>query len=136
MNLKIYSDGGARGNPGPAAIGVVICGANGDILYEHSDLIGDATNNIAEYLALIAAIEIAKQFSPKHVSFCLDSELVVKQLNGEYKVKDEKMKELFSIVDAERYAFPSFSFTYLPRTHAFMKKADALVNHALDRRTV
>lgn len=134
MKLKIYSDGGARGNPGPGAIGVVICADDDAILYEHSDLIGDATNNIAEYLALIAGIEIAKQFKPAHVDFYLDSELVVKQVTGHYRVKDDKMKELFFIVESERYAFPSHTFSYLPRTHAFMKKADALVNNALDRK--
>jgi ribonuclease HI len=136
MNLKIYSDGGARGNPGPAAIGVVVCADDGTVLYEHSDLIGEATNNIAEYLALIAAIEIAKQYKPLQVSFFLDSELVVKQLQGEYRVKDETLRELYSIIVAERHAFRQITFTHVPRTHAFMKKADALVNYALDRRKV
>ena len=136
MNLKIYSDGGARGNPGPAAIGVVICSDDHTILYEHSDRIGHATNNIAEYLGLIAAIEIAKQFNPSRVAFFLDSELVVKQLCGEYKVKDEKMKELYSVVQSEKSAFSSISYTHLPRTHEFMQKADALVNRALDKKQI
>jgi len=134
MNLKIYSDGGARGNPGPAAIGVVICADDDTILCEHSDLIGTATNNIAEYLALIAAIEIAKQYKPVQVSFFLDSELVVKQLSGEYRVKDDSLRELYSIVVSEESAFKKIAFTHVPRTNAFMKKADKLVNSALDRR--
>jgi len=136
MNLKVYSDGGARGNPGPAGIGVVICADDDSILYEHSDRIGHATNNIAEYLGLIAAIEIAKQFKPSVVSFFLDSELVVKQMRGEYKLKNEKMKELCTIAQTEIGALPSVSFTHLPRTHEFMQKADALVNCALDRKTI
>lgn len=134
MQLNIYSDGGARGNPGPAAIGVVVCDESHAVVYEHKDTIGTATNNVAEYLALIAAYEIVKTFHPTVLSFHLDSELVVRQMRGEYKVKHDNMKKLFTVVKENERLFPTVSYTHLPREHEFMRKADKLVNDALDGR--
>lgn len=132
MGLIVYSDGGARGNPGLAAIGVVVCDQNGTVLDSHKDCIGIATNNVAEYLALIAAYEIVKLRHETNVAFHLDSELVVKQMRGEYKVKDDKMKQLYAVIKQEEKRFGSVSYTHLRREHPYMQKADRLVNDALD----
>ena len=96
--LHVYTDGGSRGNPGPAAIGVVVCSAEDVLLVEHKEFLGEATNNIAEYTAMIRALEIAKDFTTGLVICVSDSELMVKQLNGEYKVKAEHLKPLYGQV--------------------------------------
>src|SRR3989339_130325 len=97
--LFIYCDGGARGNPGPAAIGVVIRDEHGKLVETIAKKIGSATNNVAEYSAVIAALDWVLDFAEDmELEFYLDSELVVRQLNGEYKVKDLKLKELFLTV--------------------------------------
>jgi len=132
MELKLYTDGGARGNPGPGAIGVLLCDSSGEEMVRHGDCIGQATNNIAEYCALIAGLEIARQHNPDVLSCFLDSELVVKQLTGLYKVKNESMKKLFGEVKELETIFNDISFTHVPRTHEKMRIADKLVNQALD----
>ena len=91
MKVIIYTDGGARGNPGPAGIGVVIYDEKKVLLATHKRYIGEATNNQAEYQAVILALEKALELGAKRVDFKLDSELVVKQLRGEYKVKNEQL---------------------------------------------
>ena len=133
MKLKTYSDGGARGNPGPAAIGVLICSAEGEILEEHSQTVGDATNNVAEYLAVIEAIKKAKALNADEVECHLDSELVVKQLNGEYRLKHYNMQKLFDEVQKLRPSFTRISFAHLKREEPNMRRADQLVNYALDQ---
>jgi ribonuclease HI len=135
--LIINTDGGSRGNPGPAGIGVVFSNADGQILAEYKEYIGEATNNIAEYRALILALEKAKSFSVKdgsasgwdEIECRLDSELVVKQIRGEYKVKDEKLMPLFGQVH-ELSFFKPIKFVHVRRE--FNKEADALANLALD----
>ncbi len=131
--IKIFTDGGARGNPGPAAVGIVIFSDEKKIA-QIKKCIGTATNNIAEYSAVLEALEyLAKEDSVNEAEFFLDSELVVKQLNGVYKVKDPKLKELFwqikqKICELKLQA----SFTHVPREQN--KQADALVNEALDEK--
>ena len=132
MKLRIYTDGGARNNPGPGAIGALICNEDDEELIRHEDCIGNATNNIAEYCALIAGLEIALTLNPTDVQCFLDSELIVKQLQGVYRVKNEHMQTLYQEVKQKETNFKNISYTYLPRNHAKMKIADALVNHALD----
>lgn len=129
QKLIINTDGGSRGNPGPAAIGVVFSDDKGQTLAEYKERIGEATNNIAEYRALILALEKAKGFDCEEIECRLDSELVVRQLKGEYKVKDEKMKALFAKVQ-ELIFFRPIKFVHVRRE--FNKEADALVNQALD----
>lgn len=128
--LIIHTDGGARGNPGPAAIGIVISKPDGEVLLEYKEVIGQATNNMAEYMAVVKALELVERFEPEAIDFYLDSELVVKQLNQEYKVKNEELGKLFMQIWNKLKGFKHVTFTHIPR--AQNKRADALVNKALD----
>ncbi len=132
MKLKIYTDGGARGNPGLAAIGVLICDAENEIIAEHGETIGEATNNVAEYRALIEGLRRAEGFKPDELECFLDSELVVKQLRGEYKLKNYALQKLFDEAQKELKKFKAVSFHHLRREAGHMPRADQLVNWALD----
>jgi ribonuclease HI len=127
--LVINTDGGARGNPGPAGIGVVFSDENGEVVAKFKEYIGEATNNVAEYRALILALEKAKNFECQEIECRLDSELVVKQLRGEYKVKDDKMKGLYAEVQELTFFKP---VTYVHVRREKNKLADELVNEAID----
>lgn len=135
--ITIFTDGGARGNPGPAAIGVYILDTNGKVLKEVSESIGNATNNFAEYQAVMRGLETVKQhFGSKtkdmHFEIKLDSELVKKQLNGEYQIKEPGLVPHFIAIHNLRVSsFPNLTFTHVRRE--FNKEADRLVNEALDR---
>lgn len=131
--IIIYSDGGARGNPGPAAIGAVIYDAAGRELDRISKTIGETTNNQAEYKALIAALESAKNLGAESVVCHLDSELVVRQLQGKYKVREETLKPLIGEVLRLTGKFSQIQFVHVPREKN--KLADMLVNEALDSAT-
>jgi ribonuclease HI len=131
QKLIINTDGGSRGNPGPAAVGVVFYDEGGQILARYKEYIGEATNNIAEYKALILALKKAKDFECEEIECRLDSELVVRQLHGVYKVKDEKMRVLYAQVQ-ELIFFKPIKFVHVRRE--LNKEADALVNAALDER--
>lgn len=131
MKLIIHTDGGARGNPGPAAIGAVIQDESGKVLHEISEYIGETTNNQAEYRALLAALKKAQELSPSSVQCKLDSLLVVKQLNREYKVKDAGLAKVFVEIWNLAQSFPEITFVHIRRE--FNKEADRLVNEALDR---
>ena len=127
------SDGGARGNPGPGAIGVVIR-RNGQVLMKYSGFIGKlVTNNTAEYEALIKALELALKFG-KEVTCILDSELVVKQLLGEYKVKNPNLLKLFQKVQKVQDKFNKVKYLHASRWDRFQKMADELVNEELNKR--
>ena len=132
MKLKTFTDGGARGNPGPAAIGILICDQEGEILVEHAEAIGEATNNVAEYKALIEGMRRAKELQAEELECYLDSELVVKQLRGEYKLKNYNMQKLFDQVRKIEQGFQHVSYTHLRREEDGMRRADQLVNLALD----
>ncbi len=129
QKLIINTDGGSRGNPGPAGIGVVFSDEKGEIIATFREYIGEATNNIAEYEALIMALEKARDFEASEIECRLDSELIVRQLNGQYKVKDENLKKLFNRVK-ELVFFKPVKFIHIRREQN--KKADELVNLALD----
>jgi len=131
MKLIINTDGGSRGNPGPAAIGVVIKDGAGKVLFKIGKCIGNTTNNQAEYQAVVLAIEKAKEIGGTELEFKLDSELVVKQLNGEYKVKDAGLAQQFLKIFNARSKFKSVSFKHVRRE--LNAEADAMVNEALDR---
>lgn len=131
-----YTDGGARGNPGPAAIGVHIVDGQGAVLKEVSEKIGNATNNIAEYQAVLTALQTLKQMYGKktkevHFEIRMDSELVKKQLNHEYQIKEPGLVPSFVEIHNMRVAgFPQLTLTHVPREKN--KEADRLVNEALD----
>ncbi len=128
--LFVHVDGGARGNPGPAAIGVVVSDPDGVVVREVAERIGVATNNVAEYRALLRGAEEARALGASEVEFVNDSELVAKQLTGAYKVKHPAMKELFLEALAALRGFDRWSIRSVPR--AQNAGADALVNQALD----
>ena len=130
MKLVIHVDGGARGNPGPAAIGVVVSDPEGDVLGELGEPIGVATNNVAEYRALLRGIEWARELGADALEIVGDSELVARQLTGAYKVKHPSMKQLHSEALAALRAFNSWSISTVPRVDN--ARADELVNRALD----
>ena len=128
--VKVYTDGGARGNPGPAAIGVVIKG-NDDKVQEYNKYIGEATNNQAEYQALVLGLEKAKALGAKIIDCFLDSELVVKQLDRQYKIKNKGLGPFFLKIWNLSQSFEEINFHYIPREEN--KEADRLVNLALDK---
>ncbi len=130
MKATLSTDGGARGNPGPAAYGYVLEDEDGTVLAAHGERIGIATNNVAEYSALIAGLEKAIELGLDEVEVVSDSELMVKQMRGEYRVKNEALRELF--LEASRLArrLENVSYTAVRREHNTL--ADRLVNDALD----
>ena len=130
--IKLYTDGGARGNPGPAAIGAVAF-AGGKEVFRIKSKIGKATNNVAEYSALIAGLnKISESYKNASVRCNLDSELLAKQLNGEYKVKNQKLKILFKEIVELKAQLNDVSFYHITRDKN--KIADSLVNKALDNK--
>jgi ribonuclease HI len=131
MKLIIYTDGGARGNPGPAGIGVVVYNAERQVVAEISEFLGVATNNQAEYRALIAAFKKAQALSATELECYLDSELIVKQLNREYKVKNKDLAPLFLVIHNLSLNFKRITYTHIPREQNCA--ADKLANQAMDR---
>ena len=130
MKLRVNVDGGSRGNPGPAAIGVVVRDENGEVIADAAEPIGMATNNIAEYRALLRGIELAAEHGATEIDLLGDSELVVKQVRGEYRVKDAGLRPLHAQARQALSAFSSWSFGHVRREQN--AEADALVNQALD----
>jgi ribonuclease HI len=128
--LVVHVDGGARGNPGPAAIGVVISEPGGEVIDEVAERIGTATNNVAEYRALLRGLERAASLGAREVEIVNDSELVAKQLTGAYRVKHPSMKPLYEEAVTALRAFDRWEVRSVPR--AQNARADALVNQALD----
>ncbi len=128
--VVVNVDGGARSNPGPAAVGVVVATPEGEVIEAVGERIGSATNNVAEYRALLRGIALAKQHGASEADFIGDSELVVKQIRGEYKVKDAGLRELFLEVQRELRGFERWSISHVRRERN--ADADALVNQALD----
>jgi ribonuclease HI len=134
-HLMIFSDGGARGNPGPAAIAFMIRSETGETLTTYASTVGVSTNNQAEYKALLAALDTAASLKAEKVTCHLDSELVVKQLSGEYKVKSRELKELWQRIQELKKRFIEVKFVNVPRTHTIIQEVDTLVNVALDGET-
>jgi ribonuclease HI len=128
--VVVRVDGGARGNPGPAAVGVVVSAPGGEVLDEYAERIGVATNNVAEYQALLRGVQRARALGATQVDFVNDSELVAKQINGAYKVKHPAMRPLYEEAIAALEAFERWSIRSVPR--AQNARADTLVNDALD----
>ena len=130
MKYIVHTDGAARGNPGPAAIGIVIQDETGRVIWETSRSLGTTTNNEAEYLALIAAIEYLKDARAPEADFYLDSQLVVRQLSGQYRVKEPRLQALHGRATMLLNAVPRHRILHVPR--AENARADELANEALD----
>ncbi|MEN9920796.1 MAG: ribonuclease putative phosphoglycerate mutase [Candidatus Parcubacteria bacterium] len=134
--ITIFTDGASRGNPGPAAIGVQVVDARGAVVREVSETIGNATNNIAEYYAVMRGLQVSKEVFGKstkdlQVEVKLDSELVKKQLNAEYQIKEPGLVPYFiEIHNMQVASFPRLTYTHVRRE--FNKEADRLANEALD----
>jgi ribonuclease HI len=130
--VRVNVDGGSRGNPGPAAIAAVVQDGNGEVVEERSEAIGAATNNVAEYRALLLGIERAAALGARRLELVGDSELIVRQVNGEYKVKDEALRGLHRQVREALDDFEEWSIRHVRRDEN--AEADRLVNEELDRK--
>lgn len=130
MKLKIYSDGGARGNPGPAAAGVVIKNEKGETISGFGKYLGEQTNNFAEYTALILGLKKAHELGATEVDCVMDSELVTKQMKREYKVREPNLQKLFIEAYNASTVFKKVSYTHTLRSGN--KEADSWVNKTLD----
>ena len=130
MKARLSTDGGSRGNPGPAAYGYVLETDDGTVLDARGETIGVATNNVAEYRALVAGLEKAHELGVDELEVVSDSELLVKQMRGEYKVKNEALRELFLQASGLARQVGSVTYTAVRREHNEL--ADQLVNEALD----
>ena len=130
MKLIVHVDGGARGNPGPAAAACVVSSPDGEVIDERSQLLGTATNNVAEYRALLLGLDCARELGATEVEVVGDSELIAKQVQGAYKVKHEAMRPLYRQALDSLGRFERWSIRTVPR--AQNSRADALVNAALD----
>ncbi|HYY20850.1 MAG TPA: ribonuclease HI family protein [Thermoleophilaceae bacterium] len=128
--MVVYVDGGARGNPGPAAAAAVVTTADGEELAERSAYLGEATNNVAEYRALLLGLELARELGAREVDVVNDSELVSRQIGGEYRVKHAGLKPLYLEAMAALRGFDRWSVRSVPREGN--ERADQLVNEALD----
>jgi ribonuclease HI len=128
--LTVNFDGGSRGNPGPAAIGVVVSDADGEVVAAVGEKIGTATNNVAEYRALLRGIELAAEHGATEVEIIGDSQLIVRQVDGRYKVKHADMKELHGRAKEALAGFDAWTISEVRRGHN--AEADRLVNEAFD----
>ncbi|MFZ1970920.1 MAG: ribonuclease HI family protein [Candidatus Nanoarchaeia archaeon] len=127
------SDGGSRGNPGPSAIGVIIR-RDEEIITKYTEKIADGTNNVAEYMALIKALELASKFTHEEVTCVLDSELLVRQLLGEYQIKSPNLVPLFLRVQKLQENFDKIKYVHVSRWDRFQKVVDNLLNKELDKK--
>jgi probable phosphoglycerate mutase len=130
LKARLSTDGGARGNPGPAAFGYVLEADDGTVLAAHGETIGTATNNVAEYRGLIAGLEKALELQVDELDVVSDSELIVRQMTGEYKVKNATLQELQAEAADLAARLPRVAYRSVPREHNDL--ADRLVNEALD----
>jgi probable phosphoglycerate mutase len=130
VSARLFTDGGARGNPGPAAYGYVLEDAEGTVVAAHGEAIGVATNNVAEYRGLIAGLEKAAELGVAVLEVVSDSELMVKQMRGEYKVKNEALRKLSLEAASLARRIGSVQYRHVKRAHNEL--ADRLVNEALD----
>lgn len=132
MNIIIYTDGASRGNPGPAAWGFLVSDASGQTLYQEGQTIGIATNNLAEYTAVLKALTYVKDHLPgsHQIEVVTDSLLIAQQLSGQYKVKSSSLRTLFDAIKSLEYELGIVSYRHVPRSAN--QRADRLANQALD----
>jgi len=133
MRVRIYTDGGARGNPGPAAFAYLICTEDDRVLKESDGYIGRATNNEAEYRGLIEALSQARTMGAEEIEVTMDSELIVKQMRGEYRIKAGNLAPLAEEAKRRLSEFRRHSITQVGRDHPMISRTDHLVNDELDR---
>ena len=133
MKARLSTDGGSRGNPGPAAYGYVLEADDGHVLAAHGEAIGRATNNVAEYRGLVAGMAKAAELGIRELEVVSDSELLVKQMLGDYRVKNESLRELWEEANDLERRFAKVRYTAVRRAHNEL--ADRLVNEALDAET-
>ncbi len=133
QRLDVFSDGGARGNPGPSAIAYIVLDEHEHVLERYSRRIGIKTNNQAEYEALIAAMRFASKLDPEEIAFHIDSELVAKHLKGQYRVKSPQLKPLWLEVQQMKQVFKKVKFVHVLRSNRYIEQADEMVNAALDQ---
>lgn len=135
-SVNLYTDGGSRGNPGNGAIAVVICSPKDEILHEYSETIGTCTNNQAEYTALLRGLRLCFEYTSNVVHCTSDSELLVRQMTGKYKVKNETLRVFFEEAKQITRRFRKVTFRHAPRTHRRIRRADQLANDAQDGNAV
>jgi len=128
--IHLYTDGGSKGNPGAGSIGIVICTDSNKILHEFSECIGHCTNNQAEYKALIKGLDLSAKYTRVEVVCFSDSELLVKHMNGEYRLKNDTLRELFHEVNKNAGVFKNITYQHVKRTHQKIQRADKLLNYA------
>ena len=132
--LEVYTDGASRGNPGPAAYGFIFV-KNNEILFEESKTIGTTTNNTAEYYAILSALKRAQEFATEPIIVYSDSELVIKQINNQYRITKPHLAQLRVELATLQKNFRDIRFRNVPREHRFIRRCDELCNQALDRET-
>lgn len=132
--VKLFSDGGCRGNPGPGAIGLLIMGRADQELDKRAECIGNTTNNRAEYNALIRGLDLCAKHTRGHVVCFMDSQLVVNQMTGTWRLKNEELRSLYYEVRKRELAFKGVTYQYVERTNPYMKKVDRLLNEAFEGR--
>lgn len=135
-SLNIYTDGASRGNPGKAALAFIMIKNNElDPFYSYSEYIGKTTNNVAEYRAIISALEEAKKLTSGNIHVFTDSQLVVRQVKRQYKVKATHLRPLFEKIDQLIISFEKVEFTHLPRENKYIAMSDALCNEELNKKS-
>ena len=131
--LFIYTDGASRGNPGPSAIAFLALGEHQTLIKEHAETIANTTNNVAEYSAIITAMEYALDASEKEITITSDSELVISQLNNTYKVKAKHLFKYFDQVKELEKGFKKVIYKHAPRDNKYISRCDEMVNTVLDK---
>ena len=132
MKVTVYSDGGSRGNPGKSAYAIVVV-SNGRVVHEHAEFLGVHTNNYVEYRGLIAAINKAIELGADEAEFVMDSQLVIRQMTGEYRVRNPDMAVLHADAEALAALIPKVSYRNVRRSEEYIPRADALLNAEMDR---
>lgn len=132
--IRLYTDGGCRGNPGPGAIGIIILDDQNTELHAHAECIGNCTNNRAEYRALIKGLDLSAKYTRKRVCCFLDSELVVNHMTGTWRLKDDTLRELFHQVKKAEQVFEEVIYQHVRRTNQYITKADRILNDAFEGR--
>ena len=130
--VRLYTDGGSRGNPGAGAIGILITDADGNELERHAECIGHCTNNQAEYRALEKGLDLCAKHTRGNVTCFLDSELVVRQMNGAYRLKNNVLRQLFNKVKDRERPFQAVVFNHVKRTNPNIRQVDRLLNEAME----
>ena len=138
--VHLYTDGGSRGNQfasgGLAAIGIIVCNDQDEVITTHKQYLGKATNNQAEYMALITGLNLLKNYHVQEVTCCSDSQLMINQLNGTYKIKDKTLQKMVIKVKELEHDFRCVTYIHQPRENKILQKADKLVNQVLDAQGV